>query len=156
MPNWFSSVLIVVFAAGLIVSVVHWIRVFLAKRNLKTIDIIQFSRKQPKSLELPENRVRAAYALWLHFLEALELPREKVETPFEFSRRVTVHHPNLRDATNALTQAYERVRYGSSILESDALKAEEALLEWRSSIVQTSNDDRATSLTLEKSVRLLD
>jgi hypothetical protein len=156
MPNWFSSVLIVVFAAGLIVSVVHWIRVFLAKRNLKTIDIIQFSRKQPKSLELPENRVRAAYALWLHFLESLELPREKVETPFEFSRRVTVHHPNLRDATNALTQAYERVRYGSSILESDALKAEEALQEWRSSIVQTSNDDRATSLTLEKSVRLLD
>ncbi len=155
-PNWFSSVLIVIFAAGLVISLLHWIRVFLAKRALKPIDIIQFQGKQPKSLELPENRVRAAYALWLHFLESLELPREQVETPFEFSRRVTVHHPNLRDATNALTQAYERVRYGSSILESDALKAEEALQEWRSSIAVTPNDEHATSLTLEKPVRLLD
>jgi Domain of unknown function (DUF4129) len=155
-PNWFSSVLIVVFAAGLVFSLLHWIRVFLAKRNLKPIDIIQFPGKPQKNLELPENRVRAAYALWLHLLESLELPREKVETPFEFSRRVTVHHPNLRDATNALTQAYERVRYGSSILESDALRAEEALLDWRSSVAATPNDDRATSLTLEKPVRLLD
>jgi Domain of unknown function (DUF4129) len=155
-PKWFSSVLIVVFVAGLIVSVLHWIRVFLTKRALKPIDIIQFPRKQPKSLELPENRVRAAYALWLRLLETLELPREKIETPFEFSRRVTVHHPNLRDATNALTQAYERVRYGSSILESDALKAEEALQEWRLRVAATPNDDHVTSLTLEKPVRLLD
>jgi Domain of unknown function (DUF4129) len=155
-PNGFSSVLIVVFAATLVISLLHWIRLYLAKRNLKPIDIIQFPKKHPKSLELPENRVRAAYALWLRLLETLELPREKVETPFEFSRRVTVHHPNLRDATNALTQAYERVRYGSSILESDALKAEEALQEWRSSIATSPNDDHATSLTLEKPVRLLD
>ncbi len=155
LPNWFSSVLIVVFAAGLVLSVLHWIRVFLRKRNLKPIDIIQFSGKPPKLLELPENRVRAAYALWLHLLSTLELPREKVETPFEFSRRVTVHHPNLRDATNALTQAYEHVRYGSSVLESDALSAEAALLEWRSSIVQNPNET-ATSLTLEKPISLLD
>lgn len=155
-PNWFSSVLIMIFVAGLAISLLHWIRVYLAKRNLKPIDIIQFPRKQPKSLELPENRVRAAYALWLHLLETLELPREKAETPFEFSRRVTVHHPNLRDATNALTQAYERVRYGSSILEADALRAEEALLEWRSSVTPTPNNQSATSLTLEKPVRLLD
>ncbi len=156
MPNWFSSVLMVVFVAGLVISLLHWIRVFLAKRNLKPIDIIQFPGKQPKSLELPENRVRAAYVLWLRLLETLELPREKVETPFEFSRRVTVHHPTLRDATNALTQAYERVRYGSSILETDALRAEEALQEWCSSIATTPNDQGATSLTLENPVRLLD
>ncbi len=156
LPSWFSSVLMVVFVAGLVISVLHWIRVFLTKRALKPIDIIQFPGKQSKSLELPENRVRAAYVLWLRLLATLELPREAVETPFEFSRRVTVHHPNLRDATNALTQAYGRVRYGSSILESDALKAEEALQEWRSNIAANPNDDRATSLTLEKPVRLLD
>lgn len=156
LPNWFSSVMIVIFVAGLVISLLRWIRVFLAKRALKPLDIIQFPGKQTKSLELPENRVRAAYALWLRLLETLELPRGKVETPFEFSRRVTVHHPNLRDATIALTQAYERVRYGSSILESDALSAEEALQEWRSSIAANPNDDRATSLTLEKPVRLLD
>jgi hypothetical protein len=156
LPHWFSSLLIVIFVAGLIVSLLHWIRLYLAKRKLKPIDIIQFPSKTPRSLELPENRVRATYALWLRLLEDLELPREKVETPFEFSRRVTVHHPNLRDATNALTQAYERVRYGSSILESDAIKAEEALQEWRSSIKAIPNDGRATSLTLEKPVRLLD
>jgi Domain of unknown function (DUF4129) len=155
-PNWFSNVLVVIFVAGLIVSVLHWIWVFLAKRALKPIDVIQFRGKQPKSFELPENRVRAAYARWLHFLESLELPREKVETPFEFSRRVSVHHPNLRDATSALTQAYERVRYGSSILESDAIKAEEALQEWRSSVQPLKADQSATSLTLEKPVRLLD
>ncbi len=155
LPNWFSSVLIAIFVIGLMVSLLHWIRVYLAKRKLKPIDIIEFPGKKPKLLELPENRVRAAYALWLHLLSTLELPREKVETPFEFSRRVTVHHPNLRNATNALTQAYERVRYGSSLLESDALKAEEALQEWRSSIVQTSNET-ATSLTLEKPLSLLD
>ena len=156
LPNWFSGVMIVIFVMGLLISLAHWIRVLLAKRALKPIDIIQFRGKQPKSLELPENRVRAAYALWLHFLESLELPREKVETPFEFSRRVHVHYPNLRDATNALTQAYERVRYGSSVLESDALKAEEALQEWRSSVAATQSDDRATSLTLEKPLSLLD
>jgi Domain of unknown function (DUF4129) len=156
LPNWFSNVLIVVFVAGLVISILHWIRVYLAKRNLKPIDIIQFPGKSQKNLELPENRVRAAYALWLRFLETLELPREKVETPFEFSRRVNVHHPNLREATSALTQAYERVRYGSSIVQTDAIKAEEALQEWRSSVQPVPVDQSATSLTLEKPVRLLD
>ncbi len=156
LPSWFSNMLIVVFVAGLMISLVHWIRVYLTKHALKPIDIIEFPSKKQKNLELPENRVRAAYAMWLHFLESLELPREKVETPFEFSRRVHVHHPNLRESTNALTQAYERVRYGSSILESDALKAEEALHEWRLSVAATPADDRVTSLTLEKHVRLLD
>jgi hypothetical protein len=155
-PNWFSSVLVVVFVAGLVISLLHWIRVYLAKRNLKPIDIIQFPDKSQKNLELPENRVRAAYALWLHLLESLELPREKVETPFEFSRRISVHHPNLRDATTALTDAYQRVRYGSSILEVDALKAEEALQEWRSNIQPLPVDQSATSLTLEKPLSLLD
>jgi Domain of unknown function (DUF4129) len=156
LPNWFSSVLVVIFVAGLVISLLHWIRVYLAKRNLKPIDIIQFQGKPARSLELPENRVRAAYALWLRLLEDLELPRDTVETPFEFSRRVNVHHPNLRDATNALTQAYQRVRYGSSILETDALKAEEALHEWRSSVTPAPTESRVTSLTLEKANSLLD
>lgn len=156
MPNWSSSVSIVVFVAGLVISLLHWLRVYLAKRKLKPIDIIQFPGKKSTLLELPENRVRAAYALWLRLLETLELPREKVETPFEFSRRVTVHHPNLREATNALTQAYERVRYGSSVLESDAVKAEEALQEWRSSVQPSPTNQSATSLTLEKPLSLLD
>lgn len=156
MPNWFSSVLILIFVAGLLASLVHWIRVVLAKRALKPIEPIVFLGKKQRSLELPENRVRAAYALWLRLLEILELARDDSETPFEFSRRVNVHHPSLRNATSRLTEAYQRVRYGSSIFETDALTAEEALLEWRSSVVPASTDDRATSLTLEKPISLLD
>jgi Domain of unknown function (DUF4129) len=153
---WFSSVLILIFIASLIAGLLHWIQIFLAKRALKPIEPIVFPGKKYKTLELPENRVRAAYTLWLHILEYLELSRDGSETPFEFSRRVNVHHPNLRGATNILTQAYERVRYGSSMTETDALKAEESLLEWRTSVMLASNDDRATSLTLEKPIGLLD
>lgn len=155
-PNWVSGVLILLFVLGMIVPIWFWLRAYLAKRAFKPLEIITFAGKKRPALELPDNRVRAAYALWLRLLFDLELPRETSETPFEFSRRVTVHHPSLRDATQTLTEAYERVRYGSSVLESDALKAEEALIDWRSSIKLEQIGDRATSLTLEKPASLLD
>jgi hypothetical protein len=155
-PNWVSGVLILLFVIGMIVPIWLWIRAYLANRALKPLEIITFANKKRNLLELPKNRVRAAYALWLRLLFDLELPRNNSETPDEFSRRVTVHHPSLRDATKTLTEAYERVRYGSVVLESDALKAEEALDEWRSSILPDQTEDRATSLTLEKPASLLD
>ena len=155
-PNWVSGVLIALFVLGMIVSIWFWLRAYLAKRALKPLEIITFAGKKRAALELPENRVRAAYALWLRLLFDLELPRETSETPFEFSRRVTVHHPSLRGATQTLTEAYERVRYGSSVLESDALKAEEALIDWRTSVQPDQTEDRVTSLTLEKPASLLD
>jgi Domain of unknown function (DUF4129) len=156
MPAWFSSVLILIFALSLVAALFYWVRIFLAKRAFKPIEPISFPGKRRNVLELPENRVRAAYALWLRLLDELELPRDGAETPFEFSRRVSVHHPNLREATQVLTEAYQRVRYGSSMTETDALRAEEALLEWRSSVVLAPTDDRVTSLTLEKPLSLLD
>ena len=155
-PNWVSAGLVLIFVLGITASLWFWVRAYLAKRALKPLEIITFPGKKRGALELPENRVRAAYALWLRLLFDLELPRETSETPFEFSRRVSVHHPTLREATRVLTEAYERVRYGSSLLESDALKAEEALEDWRSSVQPNQTDGRATSLTLEKPASLLD
>jgi hypothetical protein len=79
-------------------------------------------------LEFASDRVRAAYQTWLRLLEEIELRRGAWQTPLEFARYVNVHHPDLRDSTDALTVAYERVRYGG--LPSDTeLEAVRAALE---------------------------
>ncbi len=152
-PNLAAALLVLGFGLSLL-SVVLWLRKLLQK-SFKPIKPSEFLKPKPGELELPENRVRAAYALWLRLLTDLELKRDQTETPFEFSGRVHVHHPNLRDATFILTSAYERTRYGSSVLEIDAVQAEESLEIWRSSIADQRKNS-ATSLTLNLPTPLLD
>jgi hypothetical protein len=155
--GWGVVILGVLFAIGALAATLLWLRMHLTKRRLKPLEIISFGSKKRPPLELPEDRIRAAYVRWLRLLSELELPRDRTETPFEFSRRVIVHHPDLRAATQTLTEAYERVRYGTQLLENDAQNAEDSLEIWRSNTtVPTQPGQDVTALTLEHSTALLD
>ncbi len=63
--------------------------------------------------ELPEQTVRRLYAEALVALEARGIERPSAETPAEFVARVTTAFPDAAASIDALTHAYEDVRYGS-------------------------------------------
>jgi Domain of unknown function (DUF4129) len=105
----------------------------------------------PALSELSADRVRAAYATWLRLLETLELRRAQSQTPAEFARLVSVHHPALRGSTNALMIAYERVRYGAIPSETELTRALSALEEWQLEAVRIR---REAAFKLEDAQRL--
>ncbi|NJK46784.1 MAG: DUF4129 domain-containing protein [Pleurocapsa sp. SU_196_0] len=120
----------VVFALGafaLVWAVWRFVRRF-KRLTSKPTDLEPLESVTPTPLELSSDRVRAAYQTWLRLLTEIDLRRGAWQTPLEFARYVNVHHPNLRGSTDALTVAYERVRYGG--FPSDAeLEAVRAALE---------------------------
>jgi hypothetical protein len=107
-----------------------WLRALLDRYGLKPLEPIALPGRTRMELELPADRVRAAYARWLAHLRDLELERGPWETPSELCGRVHVHHPAMRQATNVLTASYERVRYGAAPSVLEARTVEDALTEW--------------------------
>ena len=99
-----------------------------------------FNSSDAETLELSANRVRAAYQTWLRLLETLELRRAQSQTPFEFARFVSVHHPILRASTDALMTAYERVRYGAIPSAAELSGALTALENWQLEAVRIQRE----------------
>ena len=133
MPNWQLPPVFAPILVGLgVIAFGWWLWRWGKRRHWGPLAVSDWRSlpTQARSLELPADRVRAAYARWLHHLHSLDLPRDQAETPFEFARRVDAHHPNLRDATHTLSGAYERVRYGGQPSEPDADAVESALEHW--------------------------
>jgi hypothetical protein len=108
----------------------RWIRGF---RRARLEPLVLEPLEDPSEAALEENadRVRAAYQVWLRLLERLELRRGTWQTPLEYARMVNVHHDALRVNTDALTGAYERVRYGGIPSDDELESALEALSAWQ-------------------------
>jgi hypothetical protein len=79
----------------------------------------------------PQDAIRAAYFRWLVLLRDLEIRRSPTQTPLEFQGLVRILHPQLEAQTQILTEAYQRVRYGTtpSLDELEVVLA--ALLVWQ-------------------------
>jgi hypothetical protein len=71
--------------------------------------------------ELPADTVRRWYAEALLALERLNLPKSPSRTPGEYLPVVTGAFPESARGFTALTRAYERVRYGSVVLDQEAV-----------------------------------
>ena len=111
-------------------AVWRWLRGFQRFRLSATSPAAEVELRHA-NLELHGDRVRAAYQTWLSLVHDLELRRAAWQTPVEYARFVTVHHPELRSSTDALTGAYERVRYGGVPSERELEAALEALQTWQ-------------------------
>ena len=107
-----------------------FLRGLLGRAGGRATEPIELPARRTGSLELPADRVRAAYARWLAHLRDLNLPRAPWETPFEFSRRVSVHLEAQREDTRTITGAYERVRYGGAPSDLEARAVEQAVGRW--------------------------
>src|SRR5439155_24234523 len=68
--------------------------------------------------ELPADTVRRWYAEMLLTLENFGLPKPSWQTPGEFLRTVAVAYPEAVPGFEALTRAYEDVRYGRTRLST--------------------------------------
>jgi hypothetical protein len=86
---------------------------------------------QPLRFTAPDDAVRAAYYRWLLWLRDLELHRSPTQTPSEFGQMVGVQHPTMRQHSQTLTNAYERVRYGSMPSQAELEQVLHALEQWR-------------------------
>jgi hypothetical protein len=83
------------------------------------------------ALTAPDDAVRAAYAHWLLWLRDVELRRSPTQTPSEFGQVVCVQHPTMRQPSQVLTSAYERVRYGAIPSQTELEQVLDALEQWR-------------------------
>ncbi len=124
------GVLYVLGLVGLAWRAWSFLRGLLGRAGWRATEPIELRARRPSSVELPADRVRAAYARWLAHLRDLDLPRAPWETPFEFSRRVSVHLEAQRQDTRTITDAYERVRYGGAPSDLEARAVEEAVERW--------------------------
>jgi hypothetical protein len=79
----------------------------------------------------PDDAVRAAYYRWLLWLRDVELRRSPTQTPSEFAQMVGVQHPTMHPHSQTLTNAYERVRYGSIPSQGELEQVLYALEQWR-------------------------
>jgi Domain of unknown function (DUF4129) len=128
-----GPIFVALYALGLVALVWRaWVllRGLLERAGWRATEPILLPARRVNHVELPADRVRAAYARWLVHLRDLEWPRAPWETPFEFSRRVTAHAEAMRQDTRAITEAYERVRYGGAPSDLEARAVEEAVARW--------------------------
>lgn len=133
LPIPLGPIFVTLYALGLVALVWRaWVllRALLERAGWRATEPISLLAQRETSFELPADRVRAAYARWLAHLRDLELPRAPWETPFEFSRRVTAHVEVMREDTRAITEAYERVRYGGAPSDLEARAVEQAVERW--------------------------
>jgi Domain of unknown function (DUF4129) len=138
--------------AALLFVVWRWIQGF--KRTRLAPSTLEPSPIAPETtLEENANRVRAAYQAWLRLLEGLELRRGAWQTPLEYARLVHVHHMALRAATDALTGAYERVRYGGTPSEHELEAALTALETWKAHAARLEAERAAARAALNAQLR---
>jgi hypothetical protein len=117
-------------AVALVYAAWRWVRGF-KRQRLESLRLEPLPTAPEGTLELNADRVRAAYQTWLRLLRDLELPRTGWQTPLEYARFVNVHHVAQRLHTDALTTAYERVRYGGTPSEGELEAVLTALEAWR-------------------------
>ena len=79
----------------------------------------------------PKDAIRAAYFRWLVLLRDLEIRRSPTQTPLEFQGLVRILHPQLAAQTQTLTEAYQRVRYGTTPSLDELETVLEALEVWQ-------------------------
>lgn len=144
LPVPFGPIFGVLYALGLLgLAWRAWtfLRGLLDRVGWRAMEPIRLPPRPATTLELPADRVRAAYARWLAHLRDLDWPRAVWETPHEFARRVSVHHDALREHTRAITEAYERVRYGGAPSDLEARAVEDAVKRWLEVVPEASTPD---------------
>jgi hypothetical protein len=82
----------------------------------------------------PKDAVRAAYFKWLVLLRDLEIRRSPTQTPQEFQSMMRISHPRLQAQTQILTEAYQRVRYGTTPSQTELEVVLVALEIWQDHI----------------------
>jgi hypothetical protein len=88
--------------------------------------------------EPPADTVRRWYAEALMLLERRGLPKASSHTPGEFAPQVARAFPDSAHSFEALTRAYEQVRYGSVAIERSALQQLADQRTWAMEVFQRS------------------
>ncbi len=84
----------------------------------------------------PKDAVRAAYFKWLVLLRDLEIRRYPTQTPLEFLSVVNNLHVTMRDASQTLTESYQRVRYGTTPSQNELEAVLNAFEQWQTEIAK--------------------